>query len=366
MRTISGKSGIILFVQTITLFLELDVMADAPGVPARPAEVAARVQDAYTKYRSINYLTIDFSMKHEQIAGKRQFAYDSLRVITKRHDPKMKLHIKAFIGNKPAIDRDYAWDGKKSSSIHMFTNKSAGEYSNSKFRDSNMLYYNYYVDFLNYPDASASVPTIPTENAIKSMRWLPDSLTTESSKYAIRSSKEGSELADCLVLDYPGHETFWFDPTIGYAMRRHDIFDSTTSKLKYRTTLSKFQDVGGVQLPAQVIREEFGPPDKPDAIEGELLCRKTITVNQFSTEPLPDSDFTLAAPEGTTTKDLNKSVFHTQFKSENNPQMASDEVPDPIVTPSRISWGVIAAIVVSAILLILLVRKLFQSSTRVK
>jgi hypothetical protein len=298
MRNITERTVIALLVQTIVLFLNLNVMADMPGLVPSPSEIATRVQESYKKYRSINYLTIDFSMKYEHVAGKRQFAFDSLRVITKRQAPKMRLQIKAFIDKKPSIDRDYAWDGKRSSSIQMFMNESLGDYTLSKAKDSNMLYYNYYVDFLNYPDASGSVPVIATGNAIKSMRWLPDSFISENSKYAIRRSKDSSELSDCIILDYPGHEAFWFDPKIGYAMRRHDIFDLATSKLKYRTTLSEFQDVGGVWLPVHVIREEFGQPERPDAIESELFCRKTITVNQFSTESLPDSDFVLAAPEG--------------------------------------------------------------------
>jgi hypothetical protein len=316
MRNITERTVIALLVQTIVLFLNLNVMADMPGLVPSPSEIATRVQESYKKYRSINYLTIDFSMKYEHVAGKRQFAFDSLRVITKRQAPKMRLQIKAFIDKKPSIDRDYAWDGKRSSSIQMFMNESLGDYTLSKAKDSNMLYYNYYVDFLNYPDASGSVPVIATGNAIKSMRWLPDSFISENSKYAIRRSKDSSELSDCIILDYPGHEAFWFDPKIGYAMRRHDIFDLATSKLKYRTTLSEFQDVGGVWLPVHVIREEFGQPERPDAIESELFCRKTITVNQFSTESLPDSDFVLAAPEGIKANDLKKIVFIRNSKAE--------------------------------------------------
>jgi hypothetical protein len=223
-----------------------------------------------------------------------------------------------------------------------------------------LFYYNYYVEFLSYPDANGSVPqfTKPGEHP-KRKQWLPKVIADGLQQYESveRVDDEGIR---CTVLEYPEHEAFWFDPEKSYALRRRDSFDPATGDLAVRTTLRDFVELEGVWLPRSIVHEEFGGPDDPTSVRGKVRARKVLRLISISASEIPDTQFVLKAPGGNVVvHDTSRRTFFRHYTSGENPVLSAAEAARKQSRPSnpdaiRISVAVFLAasiVVLSAILL---------------
>ena len=198
------------------------------------------------------------------------------------------------------------------------------------------------MDFLSSPEGSGSALSMSEERNVG--RWLPAAIVDALGEYRLRDGREKEGGAQCLVLERPRREVFWFDPTKGYALRRRDSFDPVTGRIKERTTLDDFSEVAGVWLPRRLVQEEFGGPDDPKTVVGEPRSRKTIQVVEISTDPIPDDAFRIAAPIGVTVHDPGSKSFYTRYRSGENPIVVSAELargnsPPPAAPPGSRSAG---------------------------
>ena len=290
------------------------------------ADVAREVTRNYERFRQIPNLTVKFSLDYKHLNGQRKFGFDSVLIETRRHSGKLQLRMAGVQPTKNSkgsqLVRMVAWDGKAATGLEPSTSGS-GEYSVGSTPSSYLYYFNYYVDFLSYPDGSGSVPGV-AQGRKPAALWLPRILTDNLARYHIRAETEDN--APCHVLENPDHESFWFDPDMGYALRRRDSYDPETGSLRHRTVLKDFRSIGGVWLPAKIIQEEFGGPDDPKTVVGQPRAKKTITVSELSTEEIPESAFRLEAPVGVVVHDVPRKVFYTRYKTGENPIVASAEL----------------------------------------
>lgn len=335
------------------------------GPPTDAALVANKILENYQRFREIPNLTVDFEMTYQLLAGQRRFAFDAVRVVTNRRGEKQRLRISGTALDTLAIDREFAWDEKVATGIEMIPPaRIAGDYTINHQINSSILYYNYYVNFLNYPDAAGRVPLVVGPNQrVKAARWLPDSLVKALSNYVMRSAADGSEGAPCVVMDDPARESFWFDPAKGYALRRHDTYDPATKALQERTTFSDFRNVGPIWLPATITRVEFGGPDDPETVENQPRAQYTLKVNSFSTSELAADFFRLPAPVGVTVHDVRRKVFYTRFKTGENPLIASAELARIQVDRSDPPWLLMASTVILALVLVGLGWRIHRANT---
>jgi len=341
----------------VSLFSVHVLSSASPGETV--ADVVKGVSSAYRRFRALPHLTINFTLRYERLEGDTNFIFDQARVKTYRSGQKLRLDLDADIFDGSKMRRSYAWDGKVSTGLHA-ADASSGDYFIFGSKHNNMLFYNYYINFLCYPDGAGSVPS-PARRV--SSDFLPVVLNDRQSSTSIRGELlDGTE---CIRFENPAHGAFWFAPGLGYALVRRDVLDPTSGSLHHRTVLHEFRHVDGTWLPSRIVREEFAVTESAGTKPGALLARTTIEVDNLSTEELPESVFRIAAPAGVVVHDTVRSTFFTHYGASPNLVIASAESMRHMHSPSGGgSWlAILAAFLAVCILLCYLLPRLLVRSS---
>ncbi len=321
--------------------MALAIVATCSGDAERPAqdrqlgEIVAAVEGRYSAYKEMQNLRIRFSMEYSNVEGPRNFAFDTVSVDLRRRPGMRWLRLDGLVVGGRRLTRIYAWDGKLATSLEPRDAKS-GEYYMSFEPTSNIYYYDYFDDFMSYPDGTGSAQSVSTGVEDK---WLPKLLTNRLADCVLRPTKEEVDGTPCFVVELPRREVFWLDPQRGCALRKRESFDPLTGTLKERTLLSDFAEIGGIWLPREMTREEFLRDGRPHA-------SKVLKVVEISDEPIPDSQFRILAPIGVEVHDITRKVFFTHYTSGHNAVIDSAEAARAQITPSaRREWfaGALAA-----------------------
>jgi hypothetical protein len=116
--------------------------------------------------------------------------------------------------------------------------------------------------------------------------------------YQVRPDPEEVDGAACVVVTHPG-ETLWFDPTLGYGLRRRETYHPGTTLLQSRWVNKDWQEVyPGVWLPKVCWKELCGPPLAPEPYRGKPMIRHVYTAQEVSINSVPDALFDLAIEPG--------------------------------------------------------------------
>lgn len=297
--------------------------------------VIDQVTRAHRSFQKIPHLTLDFSIHYDQIKGRRLFAFDTIDIIFRRSNSKSRLSLKGYMPNNTILYRDYAWDGKKGTSLELSPNSTQGDFIISPKVDTNLLHYNYYVNYLNYPDATGSLARLVNPALAKNiagLTWLPKALIDDKSTLKANLSKDNPDKVVCVRIERPMKSVYWFDPDKGHALRRLDDL-SGEGKMRTSTIFTDFEKIAGLWLPRRIIFEEYvvfdgsmGALDDPIIKEGDLKSRKTLLVKTFSLDPIPLETFVVPAPVGIKVHDnVNKSIF-THFETGDNKFLEAAEL----------------------------------------
>lgn len=334
--------------------------ASGPVQPPSVEEVAHAVEAGYREFQKIEYLQIKFSLEYQHIAGPRNFALDRAEVETRRHGKKIWLRIRGYPAARPQVHEEntFAWDGRTGTAMQR------NDYNITKFVDGRIYHYNYYVDFLGYPDASGRMPRLTPRNVKFATPWLPSALTENLSSFVLRiEEREAGGPVDC-ILDRPRHETMWFDPQKDFALRQRDLYNSENGRLRSRTTFQNHEKVKGAWLPRLVVREEYGDQIDRDRAEAEPTGRKILTVEEISTEILAESAFQVPAPTGVTVHDPVRQMQYTYYTpGDMGPIVGSGELARKRYSNSR-SWWVAIVVLGTASAILALAWQWFRTKRK--
>jgi hypothetical protein len=330
------------------------------GMAARGIAVAQSVEQAanelsrtYGQFRAIGCLRIKFFLEYEHLDGQRKFAFNRVDVSTYRKGPRLRLNFVGVRPNGTTLTRELAWDGKVGTSNE--PREGGGEYSIRRVPPDLLFYYNYYVEFLSYPDARGSLPKIAKASKGKGVRsqtsWLPEAVTARAGEF-IADERRDEEGVACLVLTRPGHDCFWLDPSKGCVLRRRDTWDPATGNLVTKTILRNFRTVGSVWMPATIVREEYGGPDDRTSTPNKARARKTVHLIEVSTAEVADRMFVLDAPPGATVHDAPHRTFFTAYKVGENPVINAAEAARTRVAPSDPTPALVLGAVVMGLLVV--------------
>jgi hypothetical protein len=150
---------------------------------------------------------------------------------------------------------------------------------------------------------------------------LPDAFAMN--KYEVKPAAEAVEGASCVVVTSPGRETFWLDPRVNFGVRRHDVFDADSKRLRERKTNRDFAEVApGVWLPKTCWRDEYAPPLAPPPYRGEPLYRDVYTVKKIIVNDVEDELFEVKVEPGWRVSDATRLP-----RKDNRNQFVSYEMP---------------------------------------
>lgn len=299
----------------LLLIVFLTPSGTARGVTVEEAEKA--VAKNYERFRAIKNLTLRWTLRYERLSGHRKFGFDSVEVKSLRKGDKLRLGMIARMPNDFTLIREMAWDGRTGTTNERRAKSGDFTITAKPFR---WLYqYNYYMNYLSYPDGAGSLPSLAdTYGRDDASGWLPGAITSSPSAYRV-DERVDDEGVRCVVLEKPGANAFWFDSEKGFALRQRDAWDSENGLLRTRTVLRDFRLVDGVWLPASIVREEFGGPDDPRSSPDQVRARKTIQVTDVSTEAIADQEFILTAPDGVTVHDGPRRAYFHPYRTGVNP-----------------------------------------------
>lgn len=313
-----------------------------------------KINENYKNFNAIEHLKLKFGLKYELFQGRRRFAFDKVEVATYRSGKKMRLE---FLGRESTKETKqiYAWNGKTSTSLVHFTKDLGSDYVVRKSPDVQLYYFNYYVEFLGYPEAAASALTAMRKGTPKGIPYLPNSLLANAKSLSGLPDEKGSEGATCKVIINPGVEKLWLDPDLNWAIRRRDIYDPASKQLSVSTSYQKFHQTGMLWVPELMVRDEFGAPEKN--ADPPLLSRKTVRINELSTQPLADGLFLLEAPQDVKVHDTSRRIFYTHIKPGTNQVVESAEKAKTEITPTYpvSPWQLVLIVGTIVVLLILTV-----------
>jgi hypothetical protein len=341
-------------------------MAKGDGSKAEIDRTIDSVRTSYESFRAIPSFSVDYSLHYELLAGRRTYVFDAVSVVWKRAGSNQRLSIKTFMPEGKTLFRDYAWNERIGTFTEMLPDMEHGVYTTSFAPDTKLLYYNYFVNFMNYPDATGSLTKF-YKGKVKSPAsrtiWLPQSLEDNRASLIVSDSRDGSERADCIRIECPGKAIYWFDPSIGYAMRRHDILTGDSKFPKSKTTFTDFVQVGKSWLPKKMVIEEFAVHDEASSHfditnlqEGTLLSRKTLVVNSYSLDSIPQTEFVVPAPTGVERPESVDRAIFTNFTAVDTKHVDENVVFDRQMPPfpkNRFHFVMIAGIVSLSIILMI-------------
>jgi hypothetical protein len=339
------------------------VLAPRSGSADPANDLVANLVANHERFRSIKDLTIRFSLTYEHISGRRRFGFDRVDAKVYRKGEKRRLIMIGQSGRERVI-RDAAWDGKVGTLNE--TKGNGGDFSIRMDPSTWLFFYNYYVTFLSYPEGAGGARGIGPKNGKgPSNEWLPMSVASAPHNYII-NERSDDESVRCIVAEYPGHYTFWFDPLKGYALRRQESFYSATRDVSETTTLRDFRKIADVWLPTSVIREEYGGPDDPTSAVNRIRERKTIKLVDVSTAEIPESEFRLRAPAGVVVHNEVRQTYFRRYQFGENPILRSGELARQQVSPPKPNHALVgvAGLLGAVVVGLVVVSRRAQRATR--
>lgn len=291
------------------------------------------VKKLHDKYKSIPELKVVYVVKYDHIADRRIFAFDRVEASYLRKGERLRTDLIGYMPVGPRLERITAWDGKVCTKLHVHregntneTNETKYDYYIYKRPHDHVFYYNYYVDFLFYPEASGSsaAATLLPDNT-QEMKWLPRCLEKAERILAASREIEPESGVPCVVLTVPGLDSFWFDPSRDYALLRRRRCDPSTKELKDITKYSDFINIQGAWLPRRIVREEYGNITVPGTVVDQPSARKELQVVDITSDHLNDDLFLLSVPQGAVIHDAIKMVQYRYSSNAENPIVFSTE-----------------------------------------
>ena len=136
----------------------------------------------------------------------------------------------------------------------------------------------------------------------------------------LRATRAKVQNVECVVIDWlderddvdmAGNKlrlrhVAWCDPTLNYAVRRHDILCDDGRTLVRRAICDDFrQIILGVWFPQRIVADECPYPGAggPKVLLGKPLIRYTLVVDNIHANDVPDAIFTPKIPPGTLISD---------------------------------------------------------------
>lgn len=286
----------------------------------------------HDKFLSIPCLTTRFTLEYVKLKGKRQFAFDTVDVKTYRKGSKLRASSIGRRSGKVVMMRDCAWDGEAGTEYR--STEGHGQFILTRGPSDLIFYYNYYVDFIYFPEARGSFPPLKKAGVEYPDRtWLPPTLSDHALDYSIRET-DTTQPPGCVLIEREGLDKLWLDPIRSFALRKREMFRGPTLPPAERTTLSQYEELEGAHMPKLVVREEFGGADDPTSVEGQVRCTKTIIVEEFSTGEIPDAAFRLTPQPGVEVHDTVLGRSYTYFTDQKNPVISAAEAARRTVSAS--------------------------------
>jgi hypothetical protein len=164
------------------------------------------------------------------------------------------------------------------------------------------------------------------------LRALPDISKSDPDRYMfslielndrsllrLRATRAKVQDAECVGIEWPDERddvdaggnklrlrhVAWCDPSLNYAVRRHDMFCSDGRTLVRQVICDDFrQIIPGVWYPQRIVADECPyPSGRPKDLLGKPLIRYTLVVENIHANDVPDAIFTPKIPPGTLISD---------------------------------------------------------------
>lgn len=106
----------------------------------------------------------------------------------------------------------------------------------------------------------------------------------------------------CHVLECPGYEKLWVDPSIGCAIRKRERYTKTKGKplLFQRHHSFRFiEGASGILVPTKFTGTYFAGPDDPPEFLGRPYLELILSVSRVSVNKVTDADFNVPLKPGT-------------------------------------------------------------------
>jgi hypothetical protein len=117
----------------------------------------------------------------------------------------------------------------------------------------------------------------------------------------VRSEPELVDGHQCVVVDWAGElrKVLWLDPSIGYAIRKRELYYANTDLLMWRTMIVDFFAArDGMSWPRKATSEYFAGPDAPARLHNVALVAYDYDVSRLALNNVPDELFELKIPPG--------------------------------------------------------------------
>jgi hypothetical protein len=307
--------------------------------------ITRAIRPNYEAYRRLPAFLVSYTIRNDFLRKRpRVFAYDECRVTNMRQGDMMRL---SFRGTLPPLRgatrrgisdlvRDASWDGSTSMKVFDDVDDIYIYHKPPEFK----YYYNYYSNYLYYPDGTGSVSRALGALA-KSQpdAWLPVMLESHLTEYRLLDQPQLQDGVECQLVEKPLNTAIWVDVQAGSVIRRIDEFQPGSKIPRRRTTYGGFEDVGGAMLPRLIVQEQFADPRDPPEIQGQVCERNTLEVSGFSIQTRQRSEFRLPIPGGMRVHDLNRRITYVRSEPGDDPLANSVELARAALpTSSKATW----------------------------
>ncbi len=272
-------------------------------------QVIRGVERNFAELQRMRTITVSYRLRYENVLGKPNYAFDEVHVRNVSQGEMYRTEINATMKSPHGpvgLHRASTWNAKYGMLLlddeSIVITKAVGDYAH---------YYRYYFDFLCSSIGSARLRG-PSRSSIASGGdyWMPDALTRLAGEFRLERDLQTVGDAPCLVLDRPGRDRIWVDPTKDFSIVRRDFFYPGGQPLE-RTVYRNHKQAGGYWFPMEIVREEFGTPDGPVELVNRVCHRKTIDQVKLSSDQVGDQQFALPIQQGSVVDDEVRGVRYT-------------------------------------------------------
>lgn len=125
---------------------------------------------------------------------------------------------------------------------------------------------------------------------------LPRMIEANRDKYRLLPVSEVVDGSPCHVLEWPGRDRVWVDPTHGFLMRKRQFFDAGTLLAEWSNSdLRKCEN--GIWLPTNLLETNRLGTGAPKEHQGKLRSTKRTTLQSIDFADLPDTFFDVEVPK---------------------------------------------------------------------
>ncbi len=316
-----------------TLLLALVV---APGLAAgqKPATLTIdQIRDGlrvrHDKLKAHAQWYVSYHVAAENREGDLQFAWPYMDIVNGRKGGKLYSYCNdpGFQGNPP-LERWMAYDkGVGVERTGMGVSITPG-------MNSWHILFNFYTDTLGidtYEDVALAEVVVATQFNVRNEAWLPAVIDKNPGKYAVLPTLERVGGRDCHVVEYPGFDKIWVDPTQGFNVVQRELAWALGQPLRRRVqNLDAVEFPSpGIWLPKKQVVEQFCSLRDAKANWGKVAHRRVHDVRKLELVKVDDSLLEVPVPDGAAITDHIRKIEYGKILSDENPIQRSVEQSTP-------------------------------------